>query len=61
MEEFLKLITLNNEQNDDCNLVDESPRQLSQRSYPFRICDLPLPQCNAGFAYMLTLIKRQTY
>ena len=30
---------------------------MNQNTHPFRICDVPLPQCNKGFVYMLTSIR----
>ena len=57
MGEILKLITLNNEENQS----SDQPRQICQSHFPFRICDTPLPQCNTGFVYMLLSIRRQTY
>ena len=58
MEDVIKLITLESEENEN---EDQNQRQLTQKSYPFRICDFPLPQCNTGFVYMLTSIKRPSY
>ena len=46
MEEVIKLITLESEENEN---EDQNQRQLTQTSYPFRICDFPLPQYNTGF------------
>ena len=59
MEEVLKLITLHPQNNNENQ--PQRQRQLSQLHYPFRICDLPLPQCNTGFVYFLVSIRRQTY
>ena len=63
MEEVLKLITLHPVVNSDIqDVVDDSNRNLfTLQSYPFRLCDVSLPQCNTGFVYMLFSIKRQTY
>ena len=58
MEEVIKVITLESEENEN---EDQNQRQLTQKFYPFRICDSPLPQCNTGFVYMLTSIKRPSY
>ena len=62
MEEVLNLITIRNGNTND-NEQAESPRhrQLTQSHYPFRICDVVLPQCNTGFVYMLLSITRPTY
>ena len=60
MEEILNLITIYDTVNDDTNQVIVNQRSLSQQTYPFRICDVPLPQCNTGFVYMLISIKRKT-
>ncbi len=65
MEEVLRMITLRNENetqnNEEENDDNQQLQQLSQRHYPFRICDVVLPQCNTGFVYMLSSIKRPTY
>jgi hypothetical protein len=65
MEEVLRMITLRNENetqnNEEENDDNHQLQQLSQRHYPFRICDVVLPQCNTGFVYMLSSIKRPTY
>jgi predicted GIY-YIG superfamily endonuclease len=36
-------------------------RTMTQAAFPFRMCDVTLPQCRTGFVYMLMSIKRQNY
>ena len=31
------------------------------QNHPFRFCDIPLPQCNTGFVYMLISIRDHSY
>ncbi|HIB92148.1 TPA: GIY-YIG nuclease family protein, partial [Candidatus Poribacteria bacterium] len=33
----------------------------NHQDFPFRICDIIVPQCNTGFVYMLVSIKVQTF
>ena len=54
MEQVLRLITLNL---DEIDIV----RTMTQNTFPFRICDITLPQCNTGFVYFLISIRRQNY
>ena len=61
MEEVLSLITIRNENINDNEAENPRHRQLTQSHYPFRICDVVLPQCNTGFVYMLLSIVRPTY
>ena len=54
MENILELITVNN----------DNPRRvpiLTQKSFPFRICDISLPKCKTGFVYFLISVKARDY
>ena len=55
MKEVLLLITI--------NVADISIRAcvLIQASFPHRICDFPLPQCNTGYACMLMSVKDKSF
>ena len=57
IENVLDLITINlsNE------IEQHRSRILDPRPYPFRICDMPLPQCRTGYVYMLISVRRQSY
>ena len=53
MENILSLIT-----------IDDNERNmptLNHESYPFRICDIPLPRCKTGFVYFLLSVRTQDY
>ena len=54
MEEVLKLITINSMEN-------ESPRVFTQSSFPYRVCDVVLPQCNTGYVYMLLSLRDNSF
>ena len=34
---------------------------LNQNSFPFRICDISLPQCKTGFVYFLISVRTRDY
>ena len=61
MESILELVTTNrsNEERSDYLLTNRSIHQPT--NFPFRICDLPLPNCNTGFVYFLTSIKNPSF
>ena len=54
MEEILKLITMNE---------NEPPtgRVFTQSSFPYRVYDFVLPQCNTGFVYMLISLRDNNF
>ena len=49
MDQAVGLVTMNT--NDDNGV-----RTMTQREFPFRILDIPLPQCNTGFVYFVISI-----
>ena len=53
MEDVLKLITINSNGNEE----PARNRVMDQESFPFRICDVILPQCNTGYVYMLISMR----
>ena len=53
MEDVLELITINSDNNEE----PVRNRVMGQQSFPFRICDVILPQCNTGFVYMLISMR----
>ena len=57
MEDIISVITIGSEQ------AGQAPRRriLTQASFPFCIHDVPLPQCNTGYVYMLVLIKDTSF
>ena len=55
MENVLDLITINS------NSEIREHRTLTQNNYPFRICDVPLPQCRTGYVYMLLSLKNRKF
>ena len=57
IEDVLELVTINS----DNNIGNYVPRTLSPTSYPFRICDIPLPQCRTGYVYMLVSLRHQNF
>ena len=54
MEKVLDLLTGNQSDSDSIPLF-------SMTSHPFRMCDIPLPDCNTGFVYMLISLKDQHF
>jgi predicted GIY-YIG superfamily endonuclease len=57
IEEVLGLITIDHNRNPESN----TNHTMSPSSFPFRVCDMPLPQCNTGFVYMLVSMKHPSY
>lgn len=45
IECVLNLVSIN-------NIIERHP-VFQHQNHPFRFCDIPLPQCNTGFVYML--------
>lgn len=61
MEEVLKLITIQpNILSDDGNSNDQQVdiQTLSHQNYPFRLCNVFLPQCRTGFVYFSVIYKK---
>ena len=54
MEQVLRLITLNPDDEDVA-------RTMTQNNFPFRICDITLPQYKTGFFDFFISIRRQQY
>lgn len=57
MEEILRLITINNTSDNHTTRT----RTFTQQTFPYRVCDVSLPQCNTGYVYMLLSIKDQNF
>ena len=57
MENILNFITISN---DNPNNQDTVPT-LNQDTFPFRICDISLPQCKTGFVYFLISIRTKDF
>jgi len=62
IERVLELITINSDTNaNTTNQHENYLRLMSQETYPFRICDISLPQCRTGFVYFLISVKQRTF
>ena len=55
MESVLNIISINNDPGQREKFIFHSS------TYPYRIRDMPLPDCNTGFVYMLVSCKDATY
>ena len=60
MESILDLVTIEASSNGE---NQNSIRQISltTESYPFRICDISLPQCKSGFVYFLISVRTRSF
>ena len=58
MEDILDLVTINS---DTMSNPERTSRVLSASSFPYRIKDMTLPQCNTGYVYMLISIKDMNF
>ena len=56
MEEVLQLITVGVNPH-----VLPARRVMTQATFPYRICDVCLPQCNTGYVYMLMSVNDHNY
>ena len=54
MERVLEIITINTSSNDVAKVINTE-------SYPYKIKDMSLPQCNTGFVYMLISLRKKDY
>ena len=43
----------------DIASIDSNEPFHQEEHYPFRICDMPIPQCNTGFVYMLISVRNK--
>ena len=53
MEYVLDLVSIT-------NIIERCP-VFQHQNHPFRFCDIPLPQCNTGFVYMLMSTRINSY
>ena len=58
IEKMLELVTINRS-NSDVNTRGEGV--MNQNQFPFRICDITLPQCRTGFVYFMASIKQPSF
>lgn len=56
MEKVLDIVTINSDARDEGENFF-----IHTRTYPYRICDIPLPDCNTGYVYMLVSCKEQNF
>ena len=54
MEKVLNLLTDNQSDSDSISLF-------IMTLHPYQMCDVPLPDCNTGFVYMLISLKDQHF
>ena len=54
IENVLDLVTVN-------TTSEYRPRVMTQTTFPYRICDVSLPQCNSGYVYMLLSTRQKNY
>ena len=54
MERVLEIITINTSSNDVAKVINTE-------SYPYKIKDMSLPQCNTGFVYMVISLRKKAY
>ena len=60
IETVLSVITINTVTSID-SLNTNQNCVLTQNEYPYRICDVTLPQCNTGYVYMLISVKDMNF
>ena len=55
-EHVLSIVTINDDSNTRTNI-----RTMNQNDYPFRICDISLPNSRTGFVYFLISVKDRSF
>ena len=60
MESILDLVTMKLVLNDAIDM-DLSPPSLTTQTFPYRICNIALPQCQSGFVYFLISVRTLTF
>lgn len=60
MESILDLVTIKTSSNGKSQNNIRQP-SLTTESYPFWICDIPLPQCQSGFVYFLISVRTRSF
>ena len=62
MEKVLSIVTLNASQTNDEQQDGGINRVMNHDvAFPFRPADIPLPQCNTGYVYMLLSLKDKSF
>ena len=61
MQNILDLVTVNISPDNERGLGITNRTIHQPTNYPFRICDLSLPNCNTGFVYFLMSIKNKNF
>jgi predicted GIY-YIG superfamily endonuclease len=63
IEHVLELVTVNSSSNNilQRHQIRNQRHLMNQEAFPFRICDIPLPQCRTGFVYFLISVKQKSY
>ena len=60
MESILNLVTLKIPSEEETNNV-MIPPLLTTEAFPYRICDIALPQCKSGFVYFLISVRTRNF
>ena len=60
MEIILNLVTLKIPSEEETNNV-MIPPLLTTETFPYRICDIALPQCKSGFVYFLISVRTRNF
>lgn len=62
MDRVLDLITINSPRMQEEGREEAwRGRVMSQETFPFRTCDISLPQCRTGFVYFLIAVRKRSY
>ena len=55
MDRVLSLVSIN------CDINDRNRSIFDYDTYPFRIANITIPDCNTGFVYMLMRMKQRSF
>ena len=60
MESILDLVTMNPSSIEN-DTIESSIPSLTTQTFPYRICEISLPQCQSGFVYFLISVRTLTF
>jgi predicted GIY-YIG superfamily endonuclease len=61
IEEILSLVTINHQETATATIGNNNNNSMSMNSFPYRICDIPLPEVASGYVYMLVSLRHRNY
>ena len=63
IEHILSFITITNHNDNSTSTTHETRHMpyINNSTFPYRICDTPLPECNTGYVYMILSLQNKSF